>query len=507
MDIEFSSGSVIIRQAASFKAARQNSFNTKCLHNQIEAERYIMNKKRSLDLTSGPIFRTLAALAMPIMASSFLATTYNITDMAWTGMLGSKAVAGIGVGGMFVWLSQGVVLFPRMGGQVNMAQCCGSGRLQEARDYAAASLQLTILLGVLYGGACLLFLHPLLSFFQMNDAETYEAAQIYTTITCGLIIFSFLTQTLTGLYTAQGDSRTPFKANLVGLISNMILDPLLILGVGPFPRLEAAGAAIATVSAQVIVLTVLLVEILRAAPEGNLLKTVRIFKRVSGSCYRNISRIGIPSALQSAAYCIISMILTRMVSAFGPGAIATQRVGGQIESLSWNTADGFGAALNAFVAQNFGAKKVQRIREGYRISMRALVVWGLLITAAFLLLPRSISRLFFYEPEVIETSTNYLTIIGFSEVFMSVELMTVGALSGLGKTTLCSAISILFTGARIPLALLLSLTSLGLSGIWWALTLTSVAKGIIFYFTFQIVSRRVSKNQTANMVSDRRKTQ
>lgn len=90
---------------------------------------------------------------------------------------------------------------------------------------------------------------------------------------------------------------------------------------------------------------------------------------------------------------------------------------------------------------------------------------------------------------------------------MSVELMTVGALSGLGKTTLCSAISILFTGARIPLALLLSLTSLGLSGIWWALTLTSVAKGIIFYFTFQIVSRRVSKNQTANMVSDRRKTQ
>lgn len=187
------------------------------------------------------------------------------------------------------------------------------------------------------------------------------------------------------------------------------------------------------------------------------------------------------------------MILTRMVSAFGPGAIATQRVGGQIESLSWNTADGFGAALNAFVAQNFGAKKVQRIREGYRISMRALVVWGLLITAAFLLLPRSISRLFFYEPEVIETSTNYLTIIGFSEVFMSVELMTVGALSGLGKTTLCSAIDILFTGARIPLALLLSLTSLGLSGIWWALTLTSVAKGIIFYFTFQIVSRRVSK--------------
>ncbi|MFR8170911.1 MAG: MATE family efflux transporter [Marvinbryantia sp.] len=452
-----------------------------------------MNKKQSLDLTSGPIFKTLASLAMPIMASSFLATAYNITDMAWIGMLGSKAVAGIGVGGMFVWLSQGLVLFPRMGGQVNMAQCCGSRRLSEARSYAAAALQLTILFGILFGGVCLLFPDPLLSFFQMDDAETYHAAEIYMKITCGLIIFSYLTQTLTGLYTAQGDSKTPFKANLIGLIANMVLDPLLILGYGPFPRLEAAGAAIATVTAQMIVLAVLVIELLRAAPEHNLLKTVRLLRPVPGNYYRSISRIGIPSALQSSLYCMISMVLTRMVSAFGPGAIATQRVGGQIESLSWNTADGFGAALNAFVAQNYGAKKTQRIRESYRISLRILVVWGLLITAAFLLLPRSISHLFFYEPEVVEISANYLIIIGCSEVFMSVELMTVGALSGLGRTTLCSVISILFTGARIPLALLLSRTSLGLSGIWWALTLTSVAKGIIFYFAFQYVQRGIEK--------------
>lgn len=453
-----------------------------------------MNKKQSMDLTSGPIFKTLASLAMPIMASSFLATAYNITDMAWIGMLGSKAVAGIGVGGMFVWLSQGLVLFPRMGGQVNVAQCCGSRRLQEARDYAAASLQLTILFGILFGGICLFFCPPLLSFFQMSDAETYESAKIYMMITCGLIIFSYLNQTLTGLYTAQGDSKTPFKANFIGLIANMVLDPLLILGFGPFPRLESAGAAIATVTAQVIVLIVLLAEILRAAPEHNLLKTVRLFHPVPWNCYRNISRIGFPSALQSSIYCAISMVLTRMVSAFGPGAIATQRVGGQIESLSWNTADGFGSALNAFVAQNYGAKKTQRIRESYRISVRVLVTWGLLITAAFLLLPRPISHLFFHEPEVVDISANYLMIIGYSEVFMSVELMTIGALSGLGKTTLCSVISILFTGARIPLALLLSRTSLGLSGIWWALTLTSVAKGIIFYFTFQHVQRKLKRS-------------
>ena len=84
-----------------------------------------MKKNKSIDLTSGPILKTLAELALPIMASSLLGTAYNITDMAWIGLLGSKAVAGVGVGGMYVWLSQGLVALPRMGGQVNTTQACG----------------------------------------------------------------------------------------------------------------------------------------------------------------------------------------------------------------------------------------------------------------------------------------------------------------------------------------------------------------------------------------------
>ena len=96
-----------------------------------------MSKTKTIDLTSGPILKTLAELALPIMASSLLGTAYNITDMAWIGMLGSKAVAGVGVGGMYVWLSQGLVALPRMGGQVNVAQACGRGDYEQARGYAA----------------------------------------------------------------------------------------------------------------------------------------------------------------------------------------------------------------------------------------------------------------------------------------------------------------------------------------------------------------------------------
>ncbi len=441
------------------------------------------------DLASGPIFKTLVELALPIMASSFLGTAYSITDMAWIGTLGSKAVAGVGVGGMFVWLSQGLVTLARMGGQVNAAQCCGRKDYQEARSYASASLQLTIIFGILFGAVCLIFTRPLLSFFNLTDTETYETARLYMSITCGLIIFSYLNYTLTGLYTAQGDSKTPFKANLVGLVCNMILDPVLIFGIGPFPRLDATGAAIATVAAQILVLAVLSLEVLRSRQDTNILKNRRFLCPVPARYYRSIGRIGIPSALQGTIYSMISMVLTRMVSGFGPGAIATQRVGGQIESLSWNTADGFGSALNAFVGQNYGAGKPERIRKGYNMSLKVLILWSALISAAFILVPRPIVRLFFYEPDVIDTAVGYLMIIGVGEIFMCIELMTIGALSGLGKTKLCSIISISLTGARIPLALLLTHTGLGLSGIWWALTISSVTKGIVFYFTFRKTQR------------------
>ena len=446
------------------------------------------------NLTKGPILKTLTKLAIPIMASSFLGTLYNITDMAWIGLLGAKAVAGVGVGGMFTWLSQGLVSLARMGGQVQVAQHIGRGEQEEAHGYAQAAVQMSALLGILFAAVVLILLKPLIGFFKLEDAEALAAAFSYTKIACGLIVFSFLSLTLTGLYTAQGDSKTPFAANLVGLAANMILDPVLILGPGPFPKLGVTGAAIASVTAQFIVMSILVMRILVTKKE-NVLKGIQLFEKIPPKYVRGICKIGIPTALQGMAYCMISMVLTRMVSGFGAEAIATQRVGGQIESISWNTADGFGAALNAFIGQNYGAGKMDRVKKGYRASLITVGVWGLFITLLFVCFPEQISGVFFHEPTAIATAVGYMIIIGYSEAFMSVELMTVGALSGLGKTHLCSVISITLTSARIPLAIFLSGTALGLLGIWWALTATSVVKGIVFVMAFYWITARMRNSK------------
>ena len=444
------------------------------------------------NLTKGPILKTLIRLAIPIMASSFLGTLYNITDMAWIGLLGAKAVAGVGVGGMFTWLSNGLASLSRMGGQVQVAQYIGREERQKAHGYAQAAVQMAVILGLLFAIVVVIFIKPLVGFFQLEDAEALAAAFSYTRIACGLIVFSFVVLTLTGIYTAQGDSKTPFIANLIGLVLNMVLDPVLILGPGPFPKLGVTGAAIATVSAQFIVMSILVLGIVVQKKE-NVLRGIHLFSRIPAEYLKGICKIGIPTAVQGMVYCMISMVLTRMVSGFGAEAVATQRVGGQIESISWNTADGFASALNAFVGQNYGAGKMDRVKKGYRASLWTVGIWGALIMLAFVFLPGPISSIFFHEPTAIAISIGYLIIVGFSEPFLCVELMTVGALSGLGKTHLCSVISILLTSARIPLAILLAATSLELLGIWWALTLTSMIKGVVFVCAFYWVMKKLTE--------------
>ena len=166
----------------------------------------IFDRRKQLNMTQ----ETLAELALPIMISSMLGTAYSIMDMAWIGLLGSKAVAGIGVGGMFTWLSQGFASMARMGGQVQVAQCVGRGDKEKAHGYAQAAVQLATVMGLVYALVVLIFTKQMIGFFKLEDPEAYAAAFVYTKIACGLIVFSFLSVTLTGIYTAQGDSKTPF---------------------------------------------------------------------------------------------------------------------------------------------------------------------------------------------------------------------------------------------------------------------------------------------------------
>lgn len=444
--------------------------------------------KRNIDLLNGQILPALTKLALPIMATSLVQMAYNLTDMAWIGRVGAGAVSAVGSAGMFLWFAQGVSSIAKMGGQVKAAHALGQGNKKEAAEYAQGAIQLGIFFALLYGFLAVAFKSSLIGFFNMRDPDIIRDAENYLTVTCGCIIFAFMNVILTGIFTAAGDSRTPFLSNVIGLVINMILDPVLIFGLGPFPYMGPVGAAIATVGAQAVVTAVFLVSIRK---DRVIFDEVNVFRPIRRERLGQIVKIGLPAAVQTMIYSGISMILTRTVASFGDTAIAVQRVGSQIESVSWMTADGFAAAINSFVGQNFGAGRMKRVKEGYVKAAQIMFAWGMFTSCLLIFGAEPVFKLFIHEPSVVADGVVYLKVLGLSQMFMCEENLTVGALSGLGKTMQASVISILLTSARIPLAMALVATPLGLPGVWWAITLSSVCKGIVYVIYFMAVMKKM----------------
>lgn len=431
--------------------------------------------KTRINLLEGNILPALSALALPIMATSLIQMAYNLIDMIWIGKIGASAVASVGAAGMFMWLSNGLVTLAKMGGQIKVGHALGAQKKEDAASYAQSSIQMGIVFAIGFGILSIVFADEMIGFFQLNSAQVIQDAKLYLMITCGLVIFSFMNQIFTGILTAMGNSRTSFIATGIGLVLNIVLDPLFIFGFGAIPPMGVAGAAIATVLAQLVVMLLFLYTILR---DTVLFSNVHILHSYSSQHTMEIFRIGLPSAVQSMLFSGISMVIARLIAGWGDAAVAVQKVGSQIESISWMTAEGYAAALNSFVAQNHGAKNTDRIREGYRLSMIVMLSWGVFCSLVLIVFPQLIFQVFIQEAEVLPMGVDYLRILGVSQLFMCMEITTAGAFSGLGKTLPPSIVSITLTGARIPMAILLG-RWLGLNGVWWAITISSIGKGIV----------------------------
>lgn len=436
-----------------------------------------MHMRRYVNLLEGAILPSLGALAAPIMATSLIQMAYNLVDMIWIGRISADAVAAVGAAGMFMWFSNGLATLSKMGGQIKVGQSLGHDDRQGAASYAHGAIVSGIVLALVFSLVCVLFAHPLIGFFNLNSSQVAADARNYLIITCGLVIFSFLNQIYTGIFTAMGNSRTSFAATAIGLVLNLILDPMFIFGFGPIPALGVSGAAIATVLAQAVVTLIFL----QAAKADELLfPQIRLFSFPDRNAVADILRLGLPSALQSMLFSCISMVIARMIAVWGDGAVAVQKVGSQIESISWMSAEGFAAALNTFTAQNYGAGNARRIETGLSLSVRIMLGWGLFTTAVLLFFPGPIFRIFITDPSIQAMGIDYLRILALSQAFMCLEYTAAGTFNGLGRTLPPSIVSVTLTAARIPIAAVLT-SWLGLNGVWWAITISSFAKGILLF--------------------------
>jgi MATE family, multidrug efflux pump len=420
-------------------------------------------------LTVGPLRPVVLRLAAPAVAMMACHFSFNLIDSIWVGrLIGPAALAAVSTAGFYVWVALSLGEMVEIGLTAVAARRHGEGNPERAARAAAAAVVYALGAGAVVALVGLVVMDELFRLMTVPP-EVAQLGHTYlaTWLLGAPLVFGFFAVEAT--FRAAGNTRTPFLMLAGSVLVSIGLDPLLIAGVGPFPRLGVEGAALASVMVRgggfllgvVIALRRGLIRI--AAPDWRALPT--------------IVRIGAPLSLAGVLLSAIYMLLTRFTSRFGTPALAALGVGHKMEGLGFIAISGFSLAASALVGQNLGAGQEERARAAVRLTVKYCLVVTVSTAIAFLVIPETFVSLFTSDAAVIADGALYLRVIAFAQIGQSFELILEGALAGAGYTFWPQIASTSLTALRIPLAAWWS-GVVGLLGIWLALSVTAILRGV-----------------------------
>jgi putative MATE family efflux protein len=420
-------------------------------------------------LTVGPLQPVILRLAAPAVAMMACHFCFNLIDAIWVGrLIGSAALAAVSTAGFYVWVLLALGEMVEVGLIAIAARRHGEGLPDAAARASGAAVQYALVAGsvvALAGFACADELFRLMGV----PAEVARLGHQYlqTWLLGGPLVFGFFA--LEASFRASGDTRTPFLLLAASVLLSVGLDPLLIAGVGPFPQLGVAGAAAASVTVRG---GGFLIGIAVAWRRG----LIRL-DRPDWRAVPTMLRVGAPLSLAGVLLSVVYMWLTRFTSQFGTPALAALGVGHKIEGLGFIAISGFALSASALVGQNLGARQEGRAHQGVRLTIGYCLVVTTTTALAFLAIPKTLVALFTTDPAVILDGSLYLRVIAVAQLGQTFEIILEGALAGAGYTLWPQITSTSLTLLRVPLAAWWS-RGIGVLGIWLALSVTAVARGV-----------------------------
>ena len=441
---------------------------------------------REVNLLKGDIFSALLKMALPLMGTAFVQMAYSLVDLMWLGRLSTGAVAAVGTCSFLVWIAQSITLIAKTGISVGLSQAYGKGDRERAKEVWVSGFILNLIfclsLTILY----ISMRNKIIGIYNL-DSEVHKMAADYLLIVSAGLIFTFLNPVLSAAFFSKGNSITTFKISIISLVINLILDPFLIFGLSIFPKLGIRGAALATVFAQMIS-TLLYLYV--GYKDREIFVRTNYLSIPHKEYFNSILSLGFPASLQSLIHAMVGMVLNKYIASFGALYIAVYSIGSQIESISWMTADGFSVAFSAFFGQNFGAKNYERLHHGRREAMKIVNIIGISTSLLLFFFAKNLFTLFIpRDPEAIIKGIDYLKIVSISQYFMALEIGTTGMLNGLGLTKYPAINAMILNISRIPLAFIL-MPIFAANGIWIAMSLSSVLKGIFLSLIYLYLRKR-----------------
>ncbi|MBT9161778.1 MAG: putative FMN/FAD exporter YeeO [Dehalococcoidia bacterium] len=442
--------------------------------------------RKGRDLTEGHIVRNITYLSWPIVVSALLQTTVGIVDTMMVGVLGPQPLAAVGMGHFILMLVLVFLIAISTGAQVFVARYFGAKDPEGVTRVVDQSLILSVILatGMMALG---LTLSPALFRIMGAEEKVLALGVPYVRIIFGGILFMLLNFIINSILQGAGDSRTPLKILLLINILNVVLNYLLIFGIGFFPRMEVRGAAWGTVISRIVgaVMGMWVLMSGRFAVRTDILRRFRI----EPALMSQIVRIGFPAGLQGLVRSGSGIILLRFVAntIHGTYAVAALTVGLQAEAISFMPGFALGTSATILVGQNLGAGKPDRAeRNGLAATWIAAIVMscmGLL----FFIFAEQIMSLFTESADVVHIGGDYLRIMAYSQPFLAMVMVFSGGLRGAGDTRTPLIYSIIHSWlVRIPLIYVLGFVlNLQTTGIWWAMTLSTVTQGLATWWKFQ----------------------
>lgn len=437
--------------------------------------------RRKRDLTIGSISKNLWILALPMIITNIFESAFNLVDMFWVGKLGPEALAAVSMSGMVLMVVFFLLIGMGMGTIAIIARYIGAKNVEGANNVATQFLILATFLSVVLG-IIGYFLSPyILSALGANPTVlSLGTSYIQILLSCVVVmVYAFF---ISAILQGAGDAFTPMIILGIATLINLVLDPFLIFGWGPFPVMGVNGAAWASVIGRAFASMLALYIIF----SGRSHIKVR-FKKPDFSIMWRILKIGIPASTQNVLRGLMGVIMITVVAGFGTTAVAAYGVCIRLIMIVMMPGFAIAASAATLVGQNLGGKNPDRSKQSAWIAFYFYGGFMIFMSVMFVSFAPQLIGLFSSNTSVIEIGSDFLRIYSLGFIFIAFGLIFSRSLAGAGDTI--APLIIVFISLwviQIPLAFYLAYkTSFGVSGVWYAMLLATFLQGILSLGWFQ----------------------
>ncbi len=433
------------------------------------------------EILNGSIEKTLLKLAYPLVFFNLLFIIYNLTDTFWLGKLGREAVSAPTISFPFIWTMMSFGAGFAIAGFAFVSQYAGAGQWDKAKHNIANLLTLmffsSFTLGIIG-----FFITPWILHILGVPADAYDNAVVYLRVMFIGIPFSFEGFAFSFALRAIGDTKTPTIINSIAIILNVILDPLLIFGIGPFPRLEILGAALGTIISYSIA-SILSIYLVFSGKLG--IKFYLSDFKPDFGLYKKMFKIGLPASIGQSLNALGFVVLMGIVSQFGSVVIAAYGIGQRIISLIFTVSDGFSMTMSTMVGQNLGVLNFKRIRKIVNKTILINTIFISIPTLLIFLFRTQIIGIFIKDILVINEGAIFYACFLIAMPFFGIFFISTSVVRTAGRTKESMVLGIIrLWGLRVSLAYFLS-TLWGSTGIWIGMAMSNIIASILAYFWYK----------------------